>query len=184
MDNNSADNNFQNSFPVNSNANANKNGKTDDGRNRKGKRNLSVLNVGQILLLIILFVVLCLQALNLLFNPVRNITIEPLQNGADYRQAEIPEAAGADYADYQKEPAGAPDNGIISEMSPAEPEVIFILGESNGKLAILSPDRRTVYETFSVYINTLPPLDRELLLEGIRITTTEELGSLLEDFSS
>jgi len=64
------------------------------------------------------------------------------------------------------------------------PETIFILGESGGKLAVLSPDRQTVYETFNVYINTLPDYDKDLLQTGINIKTPEQLYSLLEDYNS
>ena len=68
--------------------------------------------------------------------------------------------------------------------NPEISETLFILGENNGKLAVLSPDRETVYETFDVYINTLPEYDKNLLLDGIKIKTAEELHSLLEDYNS
>ena len=63
-------------------------------------------------------------------------------------------------------------------------EILFILGESGGKLAVLSPDRQTVYEIFNVYINTLPDYDKNLLQNGIEIKTTQQLYSLLEDYNS
>ena len=156
------DNSYQNSFPVH---------KTDKiTPPQKNKKNVSVINVGQILLLVILFIIICAQAVNLLFAPAPDITAEPAAPGDSgvirRSQPEIPE-----YADEAAEIA-------------AETDVIFILGENNGKLAILSPDRQIIYETFNVYINTLPEFDRNLLIHGIKIKTAEELASLLEDFSS
>ena len=185
MDN--TQNNFQNSFPIPNSFPIDDKDKT--GQPEKGRKNLSVLNVGQILLLIILFIIICLQAINLLFNPAQNITVAPLQSDIIRQLPEITvtaESAGQTHsvpdAPVSSDYAAEPDAADI--ISPPEPEVIFILGQSNGKLAILSADGQTVYETFNVYINTLPPIDRDLLLEGIKITATEELGSLLEDFTS
>ena len=149
--------NFKNSFPID----------PADKTAPPAKKNLSVLNVGQILLLVFLFTVICLQSINLIFAPDHNIIAEPAENLL------IPEHV-PEISDYLE----------AAEIIPAEPEIIFILGENNGRLAILSPDRQTVYETYSVYINTLPELDRNLLREGIKIKTTEELASLLEDYSS
>jgi len=63
-------------------------------------------------------------------------------------------------------------------------EAIFILGAYNGKLALLSPDGESIYEIFDVYINTLPDYDKNLLLNGIKITDADELRSLIEDYSS
>ena len=143
-------------------------------------RNLSILNIGQILTLIILFIIICLQAVNLLFTPNQNITVEPVHEAAGYQhevvryQPETPAATGS-LTRIADEPA---------EEAAQEPEILFVLGESGGKLAILSPDRQTVYEVFNVYISTLPDYDRDMLLEGIPVKTTEELSSLLEDFSS
>jgi len=160
------DNSFQNTFPV----------KTDKiGPPEKSNKNLSILNIGQILILAVLLIIICLQALDILFTPVQNISAEPLPANPEIvrQQPDIPEY-----------PERAAEESVIAAPPSAEPEIIFILGENNGRLAILSPDRQTVYETFNVYINTLPEYDRNLLLEGIQIKTSEELASLLEDFSS
>ena len=73
---------------------------------------------------------------------------------------------------------------INSVVNPADSGVVFILGESGGKLAVFSPDKSTVYQTFDVYIDTLPEYDRNLLIDGIKVTSSEELHSLLEDYSS
>ena len=162
------DNRFQNTFPVENTA------PDKIGPPEKSRKNLSVLNVGQILILAILFIIICLQTANLLFATVQNITAEPLNNdsGIITQQPETP-----DIPDRAAE-------SVIEAAPPSEPEIIFILGEHNGKLAVLSPDGQTVYETFNVYISTLPEYDRNLLFEGIKIKTSEELSSLLEDFNS
>ena len=143
--------------------------------NKKNK--LSVLNVGQILALIILIIIICVQTLNILFSDYFN----PAQD-------HIPEYTGTANENKstgasQQKPEIISDSNA-AEQSAHEPDIIFILGEINGKLAILGPDRETVHEIFDVYINTLPEYDRNLLIEGIKITTAEELGSLLEDYSS
>ena len=186
MGTNNTDKSFQNSFPIDDTH------KIDNNRRLKRGKNLSALNIGQILLLIILFTIICLQTINLFLNPVQNITALPLNIQSDtvYRQPEVPEFPGSYYSGGQAGGADFADMDMTVELEApglgtgVGGEVIFILGQSGGRLAILSPDGQTVYETFNVYINTLPEIDRALLLEGIKITTTEELGSLLEDFGS
>ena len=193
MDNMSNNNEFTNSFPISDNEKP-----INIEKDAKNTKYLSVLNVGQIVVLIILCVVICLQAVQLLSYQNQSAIIEPLQIGADYGQPNTYEVSTknnsvedtgipvgyyfTDAIDANKINGATTDN--LLETTPSEPEVIFILGESEGRLAILSADGQIVYETFNVHINTLPPLDRDMLREGIRITTTEELSSLLEDFSS
>lgn len=153
------DNSFQNSYPVDN---------TDKiSPPAKKRKNASVINVGQFLLLIFLLIVICLQAVHLLVAPSQNIITEPITGG-----------------DISNEFSDASENANNSGEAAAESDIIFILGENNGKLAILSPDRQVIYETLDVYINTLPEFDRNLLLDGIKIRTSDELSSLLEDFSS
>ena len=173
------DNSFKNSFPIENkpeNKTPEKIGPPEKSKKSgiSGK-NLSVLNIGQILVLVILFIVICLQAVNILFPAVQNIPAEPLP-GISGGQPDV--LGGSDY------PGGAAAEPAAEVIPAAEPEILFILGESGGRLAVLSPDRQTVYETFSVYISTLPEYDRTLLLEGIKIKTAEELASLLEDYNS
>ena len=192
MDNMDSMNNneFTNSFPISDNEK-----QADD---EKDTNYLSVLNIGQILLLVILCIIICLQAIELLSYQPQNAVVEPLQINADYRQSNVYDTSrvnnSIEYTDVSANAAyyyTADANEIslvpadnLSETMLTESEVIFILGESDGRLAILSADGETIYEIFNVHINTLPPLDRDMLRDGIRITTTEELSSLLEDFSS
>ena len=199
MDNNMSNNNelneFTNSFLISDDE------KPANVRNdTKYTKHLSVLNVGQIMVLVILCTIICLQAIELFSYQRQNAVAEPLQVNADYSQQNIYENSeqndSIEYTSVIGEMVYSIDHAIdanelngeiaeyLLETISSEPEVIFILGESDGRLAILSADGQIVYETFNVHINTLPPLDRDLLREGIRITTTEELSSLLEDFSS
>ena len=195
MDNNMNNNNeFANFFPIDEDE---KEQTTGDEHNTKDTKHLSVLNVGQIIVFVILCTVICFQSIELFSYKHRN-AIEPLQVNADYTQTNVYEnseyssieytnvSADTDYyiADTNEIIAVSDPSNLSSETTPFESEVIFILGESEGRLAILSADGQIVYETFNVHINTLPPLDRDMLRDGIRITTTEELSSLLEDFSS
>ena len=162
------DDSFQNSYPVEN--------KTPEeiGPPEKSGRNLTVLNIGQILALVILFIIICLQTVNILFEAVQNIAAEPMPDDTGIVRQQ-PEAH-----DISESPGGTAGEAIQAE----EPEIIFILGENNGRLAVLSPDGQTVHEIFNIYISTLPEYDRNLLIEGIKIKTTGELASLLEDFTS
>ena len=76
------------------------------------------------------------------------------------------------------------DETIMQTKSINDKIIIFILGEYEGKLAVLSPDKKIVHEIFDVYINTLPAYDKELLHNGIQIKSTEQLNSLIEDYTS
>ena len=146
------------------------------GPPEKSNKNLSVLNIGQILILAVLFTIICLQAVDILFAPAQQAEPLRLEPGITQNLPEI-QPAPVNQAEIQEEP-------VAEAIPPSEPEIIFILGESSGRLAILSPDGQTVHEIYNVYINTLPEYDRNLLIEGIKIKTPEELASLLEDFSS
>ena len=162
-------NEIKNSYPV-------KEPKTETTDKRHKKReNVSVLNIGQLLFLAFLFVMLLFQSMNIYNSAeVSDLTNDAAANpNSDIADASnIPSLSGSGTSDIP---------GIsISDNSG----VIYILGEHEGKLAVLSPDKNFVHEVFSVYINTLPVYDRELLREGIKIKSDEELNSLLEDYNS
>ena len=161
-------NEIKNSYPV-------KEPKTETTDKRHKKReNVSVLNIGQLLFLAFLFVMLLFQSMNIYnsaeVSDLTNTAANPNSDIAD--ASNIPSLSGSGTSDIP---------GIsISDNSG----VIYILGEHEGKLAVLSPDKNFVHEVFGVYINTLPVYDRELLREGIKIKSDEELNSLLEDYNS
>ena len=106
----------------------------------------------------------------------------PAANSADPRS--FGEAGGADGNNNDHHNINDNDTGNSFDDKNKNQETLFILGESNGQLAVLSPDGQTIYEIFNVYINTLPEYDKNLLLSGIKIKTAEELHSLIEDYSS
>lgn len=156
----------------------------------KHSRKLSMINIGQILLACFLFFVIFSQTAEIMAG-LKNKSEDLNEVNADIPGKISP------YADKKANaaPAQAIDDGnngelpaINDQKNSAEDQktsgAIFILGEHEGKLAVLSPDRATVYEVFDVYISTLPDYDKNLLQEGIKITAAEELRSLLEDYSS
>ena len=60
----------------------------------------------------------------------------------------------------------------------------FLLGCRDGFIALWKiPGEHLVY-VFPYSITSLPPADRRKLEQGIRIETSEELASLLEDYLS
>jgi len=136
---------------------------------------LNITNIGQILLICFLFVVIFTQTAGLISAP-ESFSDDSADGFSPAEHIETPTT----------NPAPESDNTIIPDKNNLKEiyEILFILGENNGKIAVLSPDRETVYETFDVYIDTLPDCDKNLLLDGIEITKTEELYSLLEDYCS
>ena len=86
---------------------------------------------------------------------------------------------------------GEPDAGAqvfnVKEGVPADRDgkpVLFIMGEREGKVAVLSPDRRTAYDVLDVYVDTLPPYDAAQLRAGIEVRSAAQLYALIEDYSS
>ena len=80
----------------------------------------------------------------------------------------------------------AVENFVPQANASFEPEekIIFIMGESDGKIAIFSPDKKEIHEVLNVFVGTLPDGARELLAAGIEITNTEKLYALIEDYTS
>jgi len=160
-------------------------------------KRFTLLNIGQILLICFLFIVITVQISGLISgfaDLTRNITdsfwasSDKMSAGSNQNSGVNSAQSPAGINNNKKEKINDNNNNIeknndINNINNNH-EVIFILGESNGKLAVLSPDGQTVYETYDVYINTLPDYDKNLLLNGIKIQTIEELNSLLEDYGS
>ena len=70
------------------------------------------------------------------------------------------------------------------EVDAAPDETSYLLGEYNGRVSVLSPDTREPEMVFDIFIRTLPDVDQELLRQGIRVSTYEELTRLIEDYIS
>lgn len=60
----------------------------------------------------------------------------------------------------------------------------YLLGEYNGRVSVLAPDTGEPEMIFDIFVRTLPVPDQELLKQGIRVETYEELTRLIEDYIS
>lgn len=69
-----------------------------------------------------------------------------------------------------------------SEISDTETVSGWIIREYEGQIGIFTPDN-VLINTLNVYIKTLPVADRDLLREGIEVTTKKELLEVIEDYS-
>ena len=58
----------------------------------------------------------------------------------------------------------------------------WIIREHEGQIGIFTSDN-VLINTLNVYIKTLPIADRDLLREGIEVTTRKELLEVIEDYS-
>lgn len=74
------------------------------------------------------------------------------------------------------------EEDAIKEVEEAKD--IYVLKESNGKLAIFLNDNEEPMEVLNVYIKTLPAYDQDQLHQGIKVESGAELASLIEDYSS
>ncbi|MBO5416133.1 MAG: hypothetical protein J6A83_05840 [Clostridia bacterium] len=60
---------------------------------------------------------------------------------------------------------------------------IWIVKEYNGVIGVFSEDGK-LEQSIHVYVKTLPEADRNMLREGIRVTSERKLRELIEDYSS
>lgn len=154
------------------------NASNDNSPGSNNRERLSVLNIGQVLFLAFLFMTLLLQFINIYANNSAELTSRTgLGLTSADNAAAVDNNLSPSQLDTDNSSSGSDDIGGKSG-------IVFILGEYQGKLAILSSDRTIAYEVFDVYIDTLPDYDRTLLSKGIEIKSAEELRSLLEDYSS
>jgi len=180
-------------------------GRTKRLINIKNKKNIKLINIGQILLICFLFAVIFLQTVGIIsgLSSLNNHNADIFEHEANrissFHVNQTPDIK-PDQANSGVKTESSHNhnidienknnydvnnkNNINANTGDTNPETIFILGENNGKLAVFSPDGETVYETFDVYIDTLPDFDRDLLINGIKIKTADELHSLLEDYNS
>ena len=77
--------------------------------------------------------------------------------------------------------AYATENTNAGEISE-EGEVSWTVKEYFGKIGIFTDDGKLI-KTLEVYTKTLPKTDRDLLREGIVVTSYEALESLIEDYT-
>ncbi len=60
---------------------------------------------------------------------------------------------------------------------------LFIIRSYDGKIAVYKNGDPTPFEVLDVYLFTLPEQDRSLLDRGIGVNSTDELVSLIEDYT-
>lgn len=77
-----------------------------------------------------------------------------------------------------------PPESPPSSQEASSPSAGYLLGAYNGRVSVLSPDTREPEMIFDIFLRTLPEPDQQLLREGIRVETYEELTRLIEDYIS
>lgn len=60
----------------------------------------------------------------------------------------------------------------------------YKVGEYKGKVAVFKNSDKTPFEIYESYIENFPEHDRELLRNGIKADTAEELQKIIEDYTS
>ena len=73
------------------------------------------------------------------------------------------------------------DHECDTEKAPTE-ERVWIIREYEGRIGIFSEDG-ALLDVIDIYTKTLPETDKNLLREGIRITSEQALRAIIEDYS-
>lgn len=95
------------------------------------------------------------------------------------------DAAAAPQLLVEELPQDGPGSSEGSQEEPPEEVAAgYLLGEYNGRVSVLSPDTREPEMIFDIFVRTLPDADQQLLRQGIRVDTYEELTRLIEDYIS
>ena len=179
-------NKIKNSYPVKEQEH--QTSESAEREKQDGRERISVLNIGQILFLAFLFVMLLVQLLSI-YHSTDISALTDMSNTSDISDMTEKNGSIADIGeniDLRVSEYDYRDGSFTAILNPDTPNggIIYILGEHEGKLAVLSPDKTIIYRIFDVYINTLPVYDRELLNNGIKVKSEEELNSLVEDYNS
>lgn len=88
-------------------------------------------------------------------------------------------------SDIRAERAEATKEDIpIPKQETTTENDIYILKESDGKLAVFLEGEEQPREVFNVYIKTLPSYDQGQLHQGIKVESYGDLISLIEDYIS
>lgn len=62
-------------------------------------------------------------------------------------------------------------------------DVLYVIAEHNGRIGIFNSSRTTVFEVLDVYVDYLPDVDKQYLMNGIEIYTNDELLSIIADYT-
>lgn len=74
---------------------------------------------------------------------------------------------------------------VQSESESSENEShSYIISEYNGKIAVFRKSSSEPLFVSDVYVSSLPQADKEMLKNGIEVSTKKELNRLIEDYCS
>lgn len=68
----------------------------------------------------------------------------------------------------------------IKDEATAKKEIYYVLKEYNGKIGVY--ENESLIYTLDIYVFTLPEVDKQLLKDGIIVSTKEKLYELIEDY--
>lgn len=71
-----------------------------------------------------------------------------------------------------------------STTSETSATPMYIVGQSNGKLAVYKPNVSSPFEVYDIYLSSLPAEEQQRLKAGIPIYDEASLAKLLEDYTS
>ena len=76
--------------------------------------------------------------------------------------------------------------GAETNVSPTQQteQAPYMLGEYQGRIASYRTGSTEPMEVFDVYLDSLPTVNQQELLHGIRAQTIQELQRLIEDYTS
>lgn len=75
-------------------------------------------------------------------------------------------------------------NQSLKENKYISPIKYYVLSDYQGKIAVFENGNSIPINVFDTYTSSLPQHDRALIEKGIKATTTDELQSLIEDYTS
>ena len=68
----------------------------------------------------------------------------------------------------------------IKDEATTKKEIYYVLKEYNGKIGVY--ENESLIYTLDIYVFTLPEVDKQLLKDGIIVSTKEKLCELIEEY--
>jgi hypothetical protein len=68
----------------------------------------------------------------------------------------------------------------IKDEATTKKEIYYVLKEYNGKIGVY--ENESLIYTLDIYVFTLPEVDKQLLKDGIIVSTKEKLYELIEEY--
>ena len=72
---------------------------------------------------------------------------------------------------------------VIGNAEPTQ-KVEYVLKDYNGHIAVFYSNKDTPYEEFDIPTDTFSEYDKNMLKQGIKADTQEEIRQLIEDYTS